>query len=135
MLQLYGIVLSATIALSSTTLVGNAMAGIMLRTLRNFSPGDYVHVGDYFGRISEMDLLHTEIQTEERDLTTLLEPVHGHPPGAGPAQLRHDSVGARLAGLRRAARARSSKLLRGAADRLRTSRVRSCRFATWATTP
>jgi hypothetical protein len=28
-------------------------------------------VGDYFGRISEMDLLHTEIQTEERDLTTL----------------------------------------------------------------
>ncbi len=71
LLQLYGIVLSATIALSSTTLVGNAMAGIMLRTLRNFTPGDYVKVGDYFGRISEMDLLHTEIQTEERDLTTL----------------------------------------------------------------
>ena len=71
LLSLFGIVLSASIALSSTTLIGNAMAGIMLRTTQSFRPGDYVHVGDHFGRISEMDLLHTEIQTEERDLTTL----------------------------------------------------------------
>jgi len=28
-------------------------------------------VGDHFGRISNMDLLHVEIQTEDRDLTTL----------------------------------------------------------------
>jgi hypothetical protein len=71
LLNLFGIVLSATIALSSTTLIGNAMAGIMLRTTQSCRPGDYVHVGEHFGRISEMDLLHTEIQTEERDLTTL----------------------------------------------------------------
>ncbi len=43
----------------------------MLRMTQSFRPGDYVHVGDHFGRISEMDLLHTEIQTEDRDLTTL----------------------------------------------------------------
>lgn len=71
LLSLFGIVLSASIALSSTTLIGNAMAGIMMRTTQSFRPGDYVHVGEHFGRISEMDLLHTEIQTEDRDLTTL----------------------------------------------------------------
>lgn len=71
LLRFYGIIISATIALSSTTLVGNMMAGVMLRVIGNCKPGNYITVGDYFGRISEMDLLHTEIQTEERDLTTL----------------------------------------------------------------
>ena len=71
LLSLFGVVVSATIALSSTNLVGNIMAGIMLRTVGSFKLGDYIRVGDYFGRVSEMDLLHAEIQTEERDLTTL----------------------------------------------------------------
>ncbi len=71
LLSLYGLVFSATIALSSTTLVGNVMAGLMLKAIGNCRPGNYITVGDYFGRISEMDLLHVEIQTEERDLTTL----------------------------------------------------------------
>jgi small-conductance mechanosensitive channel len=71
LLSLYGIIISATIALSSTTLVGNVMAGIMLKTIKSCRPGYYITVGDHFGRITTMDLLHTEIQTEERDLTTL----------------------------------------------------------------
>lgn len=71
LLGLYGLIFSATIALSSTTLVGNVMAGLMLKAIGNCRPGNFITVGDYFGRISEMDLLHTEIQTEERDLTTL----------------------------------------------------------------
>ena len=71
LLRLYGLIFSASIALSSTTLVGNVMAGLMLKAIGNCRPGNYITVGDYFGRISEMDLLHTEIQTEERDLTTL----------------------------------------------------------------
>lgn len=71
LLGLYGLIFSATIALSSTTLVGNVMAGLMLKAIGNCKLGNYITVGDYFGRISEMDLLHTEIQTEERDLTTL----------------------------------------------------------------
>ena len=70
LLSLLGIVLSATIALSSTTIVGNAMAGLMLKTLKKLRPGNYVTVGEYAGRVTEMDLLHTEIQTEDRDLTT-----------------------------------------------------------------
>lgn len=71
LLSFYGIIVSATIALSSTTLVGNILAGIMLKAVGSCRPGNYITVGDHFGRISEMDLLHTELQTEDRDLTTL----------------------------------------------------------------
>ncbi len=70
-LQLIGILLSAAIALSSTTFIGNIMAGVMLRTIRSCRPGDFVTVGDVTGRITEMDLLHTEVQTEFRDLVTI----------------------------------------------------------------
>lgn len=71
LLSLIGILLSAAIALSATTFVGNIMAGLMLRAVRNFRPGDFVRVGDHFGRVSEQGLFHIEIQTEDRDLTTM----------------------------------------------------------------
>lgn len=71
LLNLLGLLLSAAFTLSSTTLVGNAMAGLMLRSLRNFQPGDFLQVGDHFGRVSERGLFHVEIQTVDRDLTTL----------------------------------------------------------------
>lgn len=71
LLSLIGIVTSAAIALSSTTILGNAMAGLMLRATRSFRPGDFIRIGDHFGRISEQELFHVEIQTEDRDLTTL----------------------------------------------------------------
>lgn len=70
-LSLLGIVLSAAVALSSTTVLGNAMAGLMLRSIRAFKPGDYITIGEHTGRVTEMDLLHSEIQTEDSDLTTL----------------------------------------------------------------
>ncbi len=69
--SLLGVVLSAAIALSSTTFIGNAMAGLMLSILRNFRPGDFVRVGEHMGRVSARGLFHTEIQTETSDLTTL----------------------------------------------------------------
>lgn len=71
LLSLIGIVVSAGIALSSTTFLGNAMAGVMLRAVKNFRTGDFISSGDHFGRVSERGLFHTEIQTENRDLTTL----------------------------------------------------------------
>ncbi len=69
--QLVGLVLSAAVALSSTTFLGNLIAGGMLRTIRHFELGDWVRVEGHFGRVTERGLLHTEIQTEDRDLTTL----------------------------------------------------------------
>lgn len=71
LLSLIGIVVSAAIALSSTTFLSNAMAGVMLRSVRNFRMGDFIRTGDHFGRVSERGLFHTEIQTADRDLTTL----------------------------------------------------------------
>jgi len=71
LLGLVGILLSAAIALSATTFVGNIMAGIMVRTIEGISIGDFVRVDGHFGRITEMDMLHVEIQTEDRNLTTI----------------------------------------------------------------
>jgi len=71
LLRLIVILLSASIALSSTTFIGNAMAGLMLRSVKSFRPGDFVRVGDHFGRVTERGLFHIEIQNEDRDLTTL----------------------------------------------------------------
>lgn len=71
LLSLIGILLSAAIALSSTTFVGNAMAGMLIRVLHNFRVGDFVEVGKVYGRVTERGLFHTEIQIEERDLVTM----------------------------------------------------------------
>lgn len=71
LLGLLGILMSAAIALSSTTFLGNVMAGLMLRGVRSFRAGDFIKVGDNFGRVSGLGLLATEIQIEERDLVTL----------------------------------------------------------------
>ena len=71
LLSFFGILITASIALSSTTFLGNALAGLMLRAVRNFRVGDFVRAGDHFGRVSERGLLHVEIQTEDRELTTL----------------------------------------------------------------
>lgn len=66
-----GLILTALIALSSTTLVANAMAGFLIRIVDSFKPGDFIRVGEHFGRVTERGLFHTEIQTEDRDLTTM----------------------------------------------------------------
>ncbi len=69
--SLIGIVLSAVLALSSATFIGNALAGIMLRAVNSFRVGDFIRVTEHFGRVTERGLFHTEIQTENRDLLTL----------------------------------------------------------------
>lgn len=70
-ISLLGVVLTAVIALSSTTFVSNAMAGVMLHMTRPFRPGDFLRVNDQFGRVTRRSLVHTKIQTEWRDITTL----------------------------------------------------------------
>ena len=71
LLSLIGILLSAAIALSSTTFIGNIMAGIMMKAVKGARPGDFITVAELTGRITEMGLLHTEVQTEFRDLVTV----------------------------------------------------------------
>ncbi|MEO0482462.1 MAG: mechanosensitive ion channel domain-containing protein [Planctomycetota bacterium] len=70
-LQLLALAGTALITLSSTTIAANFMAGLMLGRVRSFRNGDFVRVGESFGRVSERGLFHVEIQTEDRDLVTL----------------------------------------------------------------
>ncbi len=69
-LSLAGVLLTGIIAISSTTFVTNAMAGLMLRWIRPFKAGDFIEINGLYGRITERALFHTEIQNEERDLIT-----------------------------------------------------------------
>jgi small conductance mechanosensitive channel len=71
LIGLLGLALTAALTLSSATFVSNAMAGLMLRSVGNLRPGDFVRVGEQFGRVTVRGLFHTEIQTPDRDLTTL----------------------------------------------------------------
>ena len=71
LLGLIGLLISGIIAFSSTTIVANFMAGILLRITKPFRTGDFVRVGEYFGRVSERGLFDTELQTESRELIAL----------------------------------------------------------------
>lgn len=66
-----GLVVTGALAISGQSIIANGMAGIMLRIIRNFRPGDFILVGDTQGRVSEMGLFHTEIQSPDSDLITL----------------------------------------------------------------
>lgn len=68
---LLGVMFSALIALSSTALLSNLMAGIVLRITQPFSIGDFVRVDGHFGRVSERGLFDTELQTEERAFVSI----------------------------------------------------------------
>ncbi|MBE0602935.1 MAG: mechanosensitive ion channel, partial [Deltaproteobacteria bacterium] len=71
LLGLIGLLASGILAFSSTTVVSNLMAGILLRVTKPFGIGDFVRVGDYFGRVSERGLFDTEIQSETRELIAI----------------------------------------------------------------
>jgi len=70
-LGLLGIVVSGVLALSSTSFVTNFMAAVMLRVTRPFKVGDFITVGEHFGKVSERGLFDTEIQTENRELIAI----------------------------------------------------------------
>ncbi|MEO0794381.1 MAG: mechanosensitive ion channel domain-containing protein [Verrucomicrobiota bacterium] len=68
---LVGILLSGIIAFSSTSIFANLAAGLLLRITKPFRTGDFIQVGDHFGRVSERGLFDTEIQSETRELIAL----------------------------------------------------------------
>lgn len=70
-LSVIGLVVTGALAISSQSIIANGMAGIMLRIIKNFRPGDFIEVASHTGRVSEMGLFHTEIQSADRDLITL----------------------------------------------------------------
>ncbi|NPE29562.1 mechanosensitive ion channel family protein [Methanococcoides sp. SA1] len=71
LLSFLGILLGATIALSSTTFVANGMSGMMLNLIKPFKTGDYIRIGEEFGKVSNITILHTQIQSIDRDLINI----------------------------------------------------------------
>ncbi len=67
-LGLIGLLVSGVIAVSATAFVTNFMAAIMLRVTQPFAVGDFITVGDHFGKVAERGLFDTEIQTEFGEL-------------------------------------------------------------------
>lgn len=66
---LLGLVVTAIIAFSSTTFASNILAGFVLRATRQLRPGNFVSHEDDLGRITEIGLIQTEIQTRHRNFT------------------------------------------------------------------
>lgn len=66
-----GVVIAATVTLSSTTFVSNGMSGIMLRLVHPFNVGDYIRSGDTFGRVSGKSLFYTQVQSIDRHMITI----------------------------------------------------------------
>lgn len=71
LLSFLGILIGATIALSSTTFVANGMSGIMLSRIKPFKAGDFIRIDDTFGRVSDIGILHTQVQSIDRDIITI----------------------------------------------------------------
>lgn len=69
--SVFGLVVTGALAISSQSIIANAMAGLMLRSVASFKPGDFIEVSEHMGRVTEQGLFHTEIQTPDRDLITI----------------------------------------------------------------
>ncbi|MGQ1947804.1 mechanosensitive ion channel family protein [Geofilum sp. OHC36d9] len=70
-LSFLGIIISAGIALSSTTVLGNLIAGIMNNSMNRFRNGDLIKIGDFHGRVIKKSIFHTEIQLEDSNFITI----------------------------------------------------------------
>ncbi len=70
-LSFLGIIISAAIALSSTTVLGNLIAGIMNNAMDRFRNGDLINIMDLQGRVTKKGIYHTEIQLEDSNFVTI----------------------------------------------------------------
>jgi small conductance mechanosensitive channel len=71
LLTFYGVVIAAVLGLTATTHVGNLLAGLILTSRGSFETGDFIRSGELLGGVTEQKLLHTEVETEDGDLTLL----------------------------------------------------------------
>jgi small-conductance mechanosensitive channel len=70
-LSFLAIIISAGIALSSTTVLGNLIAGIMNNSMKRFRNGDLIKIEDLQGRVTKKSIFHTEIQLEDSNFITI----------------------------------------------------------------
>ncbi len=71
LLAIIGLLISGIVAFSSTNIVANLMAGVLLHLTKPFRTGDFIRIGDHFGRVAERGLFDTEVQSESRELIAI----------------------------------------------------------------
>lgn len=59
------------VSLGSTSIIGNAMAGLVMTYMRPFHIGDYIKVGDIEGEVIEKNILVTRIRTRKNEIITI----------------------------------------------------------------
>ena len=65
------VLFSAGIALSSTTVLGNLLSGVMNNVVKRFRNGDLIKIGDLQGRVTNKRFFHTEIQLEDSNFVSV----------------------------------------------------------------
>ena len=70
-LSFLAVVVSAGIALSSTTVLGNLIAGIMNNSMNRFRNGDLIKISDFQGKVTKTSIFHIEIQLEDSNFITI----------------------------------------------------------------
>ena len=70
-IALLGLLISGVFAFSSSNIFANLAAGVLMRMTRPFVLGDFISVGEHFGRVAERGLFDTEIQSESGELIAL----------------------------------------------------------------
>lgn len=70
-LSFLAIIISAGVALSSTTVLGNMLAGFMNNSMNRFRNGDLIKIDDIQGRVLRKSVFHIEIQLEDSNYVTL----------------------------------------------------------------
>lgn len=55
------IIISAGVALGSTTILGNLIAGLINKTIGRFRNGDLIKIGDLHGGVTKTSVFHIEI--------------------------------------------------------------------------
>lgn len=63
-----GYISAAIIAFSSSTIIGNAMSGIMIKLIKSYKPGDVVKTAEHFGKVAHVKMLHTLLETADKRL-------------------------------------------------------------------
>ncbi len=70
-LQLLGVIGAGIIAFSSSTIIANAMSGILIKVIKPYALGDVVRIGEYFGKVADIRILHTELETHTKKLLSV----------------------------------------------------------------
>lgn len=70
-IQVLGIVVGGIFAFSSSTIIANAMSGILIDFIKPYRVGDMVKIDEHLGVVKKIDIFHTQIETPKNEILTI----------------------------------------------------------------